>query len=55
MNRFQPAEGTYLYLLGVVILATQPGRFWLGFTLALVPLVIGTVGRAFGGRTWRDA
>ena len=29
--------------------ATHPGRFWFGFTLAVVPLVIGPVGRASGG------
>jgi len=55
VNRFQPSEGVYLYLLGMVIVATHPGRFWLGFTLAAVPLAIGPLGRAFGGRTWRDA
>jgi hypothetical protein len=55
MQRFQPSEGVYLYLLGLVILATHPARFWFGFILAVVPLVMGPFGRAFGGRTWRDA
>jgi hypothetical protein len=55
VNRFQPSEGVFLYLLGVVIVATHPGRFWLGFCLAVVPLRIGPLGRAFGGRPWRDA
>ena len=55
MHRFQPSEGVYLYVLGLVIVATHAGRFWFGFTLAVVPLVIGPFGRAFGGRTWRDA
>jgi hypothetical protein len=45
----------YLYLLGIVIVATRPGRFWLGFTLAVVPLIVGTFGRAFDGRNWRNA
>jgi hypothetical protein len=55
VHRFQPSEGAYLYLLGLVIVATHPGRFWLGFMLAIVPLVIGPLGRAFGGRAWRNA
>jgi hypothetical protein len=55
VHRFQPSEGVYLYLLGLVIVATHPARFWLGFALAAVPLVIGPLGRAFGGRSWRDA
>lgn len=55
MNRFQPSEGVFLYLLGLVIVATHPGRFWLGLALAIVPLVIGPLGRGLGGRTWRDA
>jgi hypothetical protein len=55
VHRFQPSEGVFLYLLGLVVVATHPGRFWFGFSLAVVPLVIGPLGRAFGGRTWRDA
>ena len=30
MHRFQRSEGVYLYLLGLVVLATQPDRFWFG-------------------------
>jgi len=55
VHRFQPSEGVFLYLLGLVIVATHPGRFWLGFTLAVVPLLVGPLGRALGGRAWRDA
>lgn len=55
MNRFQPSEGVFLFLLGVVIVASRPGRFWLGFTLAIVPLAIGPLGRALGGRRWHQA
>ena len=43
--RFQPSEGTYLYVLGVVIIATQPGRFWLGIAIAFLPIVIGVAVR----------
>jgi hypothetical protein len=53
--RFQPSEGVYLYEIDLVVVVTHPGRCWFGFTLAMVPLVIGPFGRAFGGRTWRDA
>jgi hypothetical protein len=55
VHRFQPSEGVYLYLLGIVVVASHPGRFWFGCSLAVAPLVIGPFGRAFGGRTWRDA
>ena len=55
VHRFHPSEGVYLYLLGLVVVATHPGRFWFGFTLAVVPLVVGPLGRAFGRRSWRDA
>ena len=54
MHRFHPSEGVYLYLLGLVVVATHTGRFWFGFTLAVVPLVVGPLGRAFGPRSWRD-
>jgi hypothetical protein len=49
------SEGVFVHLLGLVIVATHPGRFWFGFAVAITPLLIGPVGRAFGGRTWRDA
>ena len=55
MHRFQPSEGFYLSVTGLVIVVTHPGRFWFGFTLAMVPIMIGPFGRAFGGRTWRNA
>ncbi len=55
VHRFQPSEGVYLYVIGLVIVVTHPGRFWFGFTLAVVPIMIGPFGRAFGGRTWRHA
>jgi hypothetical protein len=43
-NRFHPSEGVFIYVLGLVVLATQPDRFWLGFALAIAPIAIGTVG-----------
>jgi hypothetical protein len=49
VHRFQPSEGVFLYMLGLVIVGTHPGRFWLGITLSVIPLVIGPLGRAFGG------
>jgi hypothetical protein len=42
-NRLQPSEGVFIYVLGLVVLATRPGRFWLGFALALAPIAVGTV------------
>ncbi len=54
MHRFQPSEGVYLYVVGLVIVVTHPGRFWFGFTLAVVP-IIGPFGCAFGSRTSRNA
>lgn len=48
-DRFQHSEGVYLYALGLVIIATHPARFWLGFGLAIVPLLNGPVGRGLGG------
>ena len=51
-NRFQIAEGVFLYALGLVVIATHPARFWLGFALAVVPLLIGPLGRGIGDGRW---
>jgi hypothetical protein len=42
----QPSEGVFLYVLGLVVLATHPGRFWLGMTLAVGPILLGPLIRA---------
>ena len=55
VHRLQPSEGVYLYVVGLVIVVTHPGRFWFGFTLAVGPIMIGPFGRAFGSRTSRNA
>lgn len=55
MNRFDLTEGVFLYVLGVVIVATRPGRFWLGLALALTPIVVGPAVRTLGGRGRRRA
>jgi hypothetical protein len=52
-NRLQLSEGVFVYALGVAIIATRPGRFWLGMALAIVPILIGPVGRLIGGQRWR--
>jgi hypothetical protein len=39
MHRLQLSEGLFVYVLGLVVIATQPARFWLGFALAVVPIV----------------
>jgi len=51
MTRIPFSEGIFLYLLGLVVIATRPGRFWLGFALAGLPIIVGAVGKATSG--WR--
>ena len=48
-SRFHVSEGVFLYLLGLVVIATRPGRFWLGFALALAPIVAGVLRNSRGG------
>lgn len=43
---YQPSEGVFLYVLGLVVIATHPARFGLGMTLAVVPIVLGPLIRA---------
>lgn len=52
MTRPPISEGTFLYVLGIVVIATQPSRFWLGFVLAATPVLIGALGKAFLGSRW---
>jgi len=33
MSRLPLSEGLFVYLLGLAVIATRPGRFWLGFAL----------------------
>jgi hypothetical protein len=47
MSRLPLSEGAFVYLLGLVVIATHPGRFWLGFTLAALPIVAGLVLRTY--------
>lgn len=35
------SEGVLVYLLGLVVIATAPGRFWFGFALAVLPIAVG--------------
>ena len=44
-TRYEPSEGVFLYLLGLVVIMSHVGRFWLGFTLAMVPLLLGGISR----------
>lgn len=41
MTCFPLSEGVFVYLLGLVVIATVPGRFWFGFALAVLPIVVG--------------
>ena len=36
-----PSPGGLTYVLGLVVVASRPNRFWLGFTRALAPIVVG--------------
>jgi hypothetical protein len=54
MHRLQLSEGLFVYVLGLVVIAAQPARFWLGFSLAVAPIAgavaLRTVGSARGRR-----
>jgi hypothetical protein len=39
------SEGVFIYALGLVIIATHPGRFWLGLAIAVIPVLLAIVGR----------
>jgi hypothetical protein len=39
-NRIRHSEGLFVYVLGLVIVATSPSRFWLGIALASVPIAV---------------
>lgn len=46
------SEGTFLYVLGLVIVASHSGRFWLGFGLAAIPVMVGALGKAVSAGRW---
>jgi hypothetical protein len=52
VNRPALSEGAAISLLGMVIIATRPGRFWLGVSLA-IPIVVGVFGKTIGDRARR--
>ena len=52
VNRPALSEGAAIYLLGMVIIATRPGRFWLGVSLTVIPIV-GVFGKTIGARARR--
>jgi hypothetical protein len=41
------SEGAALYVLGLVVIAADHDRFWFGFALAAVPILIGATLKAF--------
>jgi hypothetical protein len=51
--RLEPSSGALLYMLGLVVITTHPGRFWLGMALAGIPTLIGPIGTLIGGERWR--
>jgi hypothetical protein len=44
------SPGVLTYALGLVIIASQPSRFWLGMALAMLPILVTTVGAAVAAR-----
>ncbi len=38
-NQHQLADGVFVYVLGLVIIAARPDRFWLGIALAALPIL----------------
>jgi hypothetical protein len=54
VNRLALSEGVFFYVLGLVIIATHASRFWLGFSLAVIPPVVGVLGRTLGARGRRN-
>jgi hypothetical protein len=53
VNRPALSEGAAISLLGMVIIATRPGRFWLGVSLTVIPIVVGVFGKTIGARARR--
>ena len=47
MHRLQLSEALFVYVLGLVVIATQPARFWLGFALATAPIVAAVTLRTY--------
>jgi hypothetical protein len=40
-TRLPFSEGFLIYLVGLVVIATHPARFWFGLGLAMLPIAIG--------------
>jgi hypothetical protein len=53
MTASQSSQGHFLYLLGLVVIATHPGRLWLGIGLAGALLMIEPLATAVAGGRWR--
>ena len=39
-GQHKASSGVFLYGLGLVIVASQPTRFWFGMTLACIPILL---------------
>ncbi|MGZ4407856.1 MAG: hypothetical protein ACXVY6_03550 [Gaiellaceae bacterium] len=44
-HRIELPEGYFIYVLGLVVIASRPDSFWLGFSLAATPILAALVGR----------
>ena len=40
MTCFPISEGVFVYLLGLVVVATAPEHFWFGLLLAVLPIAV---------------
>lgn len=45
-RRIELPEGYFIYVRGLVVVASRPDSFWLGFSLAATPILAALVGRA---------
>jgi hypothetical protein len=50
-SRLQLRGGHFFYLLGLVVIASCPGQFWLGFLLAPIPILRAAIARVI---SWRE-
>jgi hypothetical protein len=44
-RRIELPESYFIYVLGLVVIASRPDSFWLGFFLAATPILTALIGR----------
>ena len=55
MTHLQVSESLFVYVLGVVVVASRPDHFLLGMMLAGVPIVLALIQRLTTRRRYRTA